>query len=221
MATDPSAPQLVGRSMLRDQIREVLLERILNGGYAPGERIIESQVAREFGISHAPVREGLRELELLRMVVSEPFRGVRVREITARELSEIYPVRAALEEVAARGAAKVFVADASPLAAELEAMLEAADRQDLHALVSHDVDFHRLIVEASGNRTLLQVWRSLRIEARTMITVIKNVDDAHQVAESHRPVLEALRTGDPQRAGRSLRRHVESFGRWVPRDPAA
>jgi DNA-binding GntR family transcriptional regulator len=211
----------VNRSMLRDQIREVMLERILEGTYGPGARIVETQVAQEFGVSQAPVREALRELEILGMVVSEPFRGARVRKVTARELAEIYPVRAAIEEVAARAAAPHLHDDLSGLEAELSAMADAADAGDVHRVLTHDVRFHELIVVAAENRTLLQVWRSLRIEARTLITIIKSVDDLHDVAESHRPVLEAFRTGDPRTAGRALRRHVEAYAKWVPTEPDA
>src|SRR5258705_2794503 len=98
-------PMAVTRSMLRDQIKDALVERILDGVYAPGERIVEIRVAQEFGVSQAPVREALRELESSRLVVSEPFRGARVRAVTGAELAEVYPLRAALEEVAARAAA--------------------------------------------------------------------------------------------------------------------
>src|SRR5512133_3113761 len=133
----------VTRNMLRDQVREVLLERILNGEYAPGERIVETQVAQEFSVSQAPVREALRELEILGMVVSEPYRGARVREVTSRELAEIYPIRAAIEEVAAREAAKTLDGDVGALEGELDAMLAAADSGDIHQMLVHDVRFHR------------------------------------------------------------------------------
>jgi DNA-binding GntR family transcriptional regulator len=210
----------VTRNMLRDQIREVLLERILEGQYVPGERVKETVIAQELGVSQAPVREALRELEILGMVVSEPYRGARVRQVTARELAEIYPIRAAIEEVAGRAAAKALDGDVTALEAEVEAMLAAADDGDVHRLLDHDVRFHRLIVEASGNRTLEQVWRSLRIEARTLITIIKVDSDLHRVAEAHWPVLEALREGRSARAGRALRKHIESFATWVPEDEA-
>src|SRR3954469_24845404 len=202
--------------MLRDQIREVLLERILEGQYAPGARIVETQVASEFDVSQAPVREALRELEILGMVTSEPYRGARVRQVTPRQLAEIYPVRAAIEEVAAQAATPVLQHDTAALEAELEAMRTAAAAGDRHELLVHDVRFHRLIVEASGNATLQQVWRSLHIEARTLITLVGDDARLHDVAEAHRPVLEAIRSGDSRAAGRALRRHVEQFARWVP-----
>jgi DNA-binding GntR family transcriptional regulator len=212
---DPGEPTL-SRSMLRDQIKDILVERIIKGVYPPGERIVETRVAQEFGISQAPVREALRELELLRLVVSEPFRGARVRSFTSAELGEIYPVRAALEEVAGRAAAVNLKGDVTALEAELDAMREAADTGDVHRFILHDVQFHRLIVEASGNRTLEEVWRSLHVDARTTVTVIKRADDLHNVAETHVPVLEALAAGNAAQAGRALRKHIEFFAKWVP-----
>src|SRR3954471_22324821 len=210
----------VTRSVLRDQIRDALVARILDGTYAPGERIVEIRVAQEFGVSQAPVREALRELELLRLVVSEPFRGARVREVTAQELAEIYPVRAALEEVAARGAVAGFDGDVSSLGVELEGMRRAASTGDIHAFVDHDVAFHRRIVEASGNGTLLELWSSLHFDLRTTITLIKRAADLGEVAEAHVPVIDALRGGEPEHAASVLRAHIESFSHWA-HDPDA
>ncbi|WP_231379353.1 GntR family transcriptional regulator [Candidatus Solirubrobacter pratensis] len=207
------------RSMLRDQVKDALVERILDGVYGPGDRIVEMRVAEEFGVSQAPVREALRELELLRLVVSEPFRGARVREVTAEELREIYPVRAALEEVAARSATPTLAGDVKPLEAELAAMRRAARQGDVHAFIAHDVAFHRIIVEASGNRTLQELWRSLHVELRTTITLIKHAAELAEAAESHLPVLEAIDAGDAERAAAILRGHIEAFAAWIPSEP--
>jgi DNA-binding GntR family transcriptional regulator len=203
------------RTMLRKQVKEILLERILDGEYEPGDRLVETQLAQEFRVSQAPVREALRELESLRFVTSEPFKGARVRAFSRAEVVEIYPVRAALEEVAARSAAVHLDGEIGEIEAEFEAMLRASERGDLHEQVRRDVEFHRLIVEASGNQTLLDVWRSLRIEARTLITFLKADIDLRDLAEPHRPVLEALGGRDPEEAGRTLRRHVEAFGELI------
>jgi DNA-binding GntR family transcriptional regulator len=209
----------VTRRALREEIKDALLERILEGRLAPGERIVETRVAQEFGVSQAPVREALRELESLRLVVTEPHRGARVREVTTDELREIYPVRAALEDVAARAAAARLDGDASVLAAELDAMLAAADAGDVARLVAHDVAFHRLVVHASANRTLQDLWGALHVHARTTITYLA-IEDLHAVAESHRPVLDALAARDAEAAGRAMREHIESFARLI-RAPGA
>jgi DNA-binding GntR family transcriptional regulator len=201
----------VSRTPLREQVKELVLERILDGTYAPGDRIVETRLAQELGTSQAPVREALRELELLRFVESEPHRGARVRAVSAEQMAEIYPVRAALEEVAGREAAKRLHGDVHALEVEVEEMRAAARDGDIHRQVEHDVRFHRLIVESAGNATLLEVWKSLRIEARTVITLLAGGVDPAELVELHVPVLEALRAGDPDEAGRVLRHHVEHF----------
>jgi DNA-binding GntR family transcriptional regulator len=198
----------------------VLLARILDGAYAPGQRIVELQVAQELGVSQAPVREALRELEALRLIVSEPHRGARVREVTTRELAEVYPVRAALEEEAARAAASRLGGRVDGLEAECAAMRAAADAGDARALVKHDVAFHRVIVAGSGNGTLLEVWSGLHVEARTVISLVKDRPGLHEVADLHLPIIEAFRTGHPARCGRAVRRHIELFAKWVPREDA-
>ncbi len=205
---------LVSRPTLRDQIKDALLQRILQGTYAPGERIVEIRVAREFGVSQAPVREALRELEILRLIESEPFRGARVRGVRPEEIAETYPVRAALEEVAARAAAPRLAGDVRPMADELESMRAAAADGDLHRFVAHDVAFHRLIVEASENRTLIEMWETLHIDLRTRLTLIQR-GDLPGVAERHLPVMEALDAGDGMLAGRLVREHIEGFGESV------
>lgn len=204
----------LNRTVLRDQVKEILLKRILNGEYKPGDRLVEMHLAQEFEISQAPVREALRELEALGFVESEPYRGTRVRAVTKSELTEIYPVRAALEEVAARAAAQ-RLENVEALEAELRAMHAAAEKGDLYEQVKHDVEFHRLIVEASGNRVLQDMWRSLRIEARTLISVLKIGISGDELAEMHRPVLEALAERDGEKAGVLIRKHVEYFGELI------
>jgi DNA-binding GntR family transcriptional regulator len=200
----------VGRTVLHQQVKELLLERILAHEYAPGDRLVETRIANELGVSQAPVREALRELETLRFVESSPFKGARVREVSDGELAEIYPIRAGLEAVAARAAAERLAGKVAPLEREIRGMAKAAHLRDQ---VEHDVRFHRLIVEASGNARLLELWESLQVEARTMITAIRTGLDPVDVARRHEPIVDALRRGDPEAAGQEIRRHVEEFGR--------
>ena len=205
------------RTVLREQIRELLLERILKGELQPGDRIVELQIAQEFGTSQAPVREALSELQSLGFVVYEPYRGTRVRRITEEELAEIYPVRAALEELAAQEAASRLDGKVEELEREFEAMRGAADRNDLQDLAAHDAAFHRLIVEAAGNQVLLDTWRTLRVEARVVVTALKTDIDLQELAELHRPLLEALKEGSPEKAGGALRQHFETLRTMMKR----
>jgi len=203
----------ISRTVLREQVKDLLLQRIASGELKPGERLVETRIAAELGTSQAPVREALRDLELLRLVESEPFKGSRVRAFGNAELVEVYPVRAVLEELAAKEATKKLAGDVSALEAEVEAMREAARRGDVNALVRHDIAFHRLVVEAAGNPILEQCWKSLGVEGRITITLYGTSIEPQEAAELHVPLLEAIRSRKPGAAGRAARKHVEAFAR--------
>ena len=161
----------ISRTVLREQVKDILLHRIVSGELKPGERLVETRIATELGTSQAPVREALRDLELLRLVESEPFRGARVRGFGETELIEVYPVRAVLEEFAAKEATKQLDGDVSVLEVEVEAMRASAARGDMNGLVEHDIAFHRVIVESAGNAVLEQCWKSLGVEGRITISL--------------------------------------------------
>jgi DNA-binding GntR family transcriptional regulator len=211
----------IARTVLSEQIKELLLSRILSGHYAPGERLVETRIARELGTSQAPVREALRALELLHFVDSEPFRGARVREVSLAEILEVYPVRSALEEVAAREAAVRLGGGIDALERELHAMRAAVAAEDVSGQVAHDVGFHRLIVEAAGNRTLLSLWDSLGIEGRTAVTFLAGTMTAADIVESHVPILEALRSGDPEASAARIHEHFTMFAAILRERPAS
>jgi DNA-binding GntR family transcriptional regulator len=205
-------PFSVRRTVLREEVKSVLLERILSGHYGPGDRLVEIRIAEELGVSQAPVREALRDLESVRFVESTPFRGARVRQVSDAELIEVYPIRGALEEVAAGEAAKRLDGDVSALEAELSGMGQA---RDLREQVEHDARFHQLIVEASGNSRLIEIWSSLQVETRTAITALLTGLTPHDAAELHEPIVEALRRRDAKAAGRAIRSHFDHFGRLL------
>lgn len=85
---------------------------------------------------------------------------------------------------------------------EVEAMREAAKTQDLDGFAQHNAAFHRLIVQASGNPILLQVWESLASELRTRINLVRIADRLEAVAQLHQPIIEAIVQGDGETAGK-------------------
>src|SRR5687768_15939167 len=215
MAQDTKSRPLE-RRVFREEIREQLIEDILNGRLQPGARIIETRIAQQFGVSQGPVREALRDLELFGFVVSSPFRGTQVRKISTEELLEIYPIRAALEGVAARAAAgRIDQATLDHLEELIGVMREAAARDDHRAEADADHNFHHAIVKASGNRMVEHVWQTMRLSITTCLTLSITHRSLHEIAERHVAVLEALRSGDPDRAEAAVRRHIEEPGEWI------
>jgi DNA-binding GntR family transcriptional regulator len=208
--------QPVERRIFRDEIREHLIEDILSGRLPPGTRIVETRLAHQFGVSQAPVREALRDLALYGFVVSSPFRATEVRRITPEELLEIYPIRAAIEGVAARAAAtRMDDASLDELERLIDTMRDAAARNDQRAQASADGEFHQAIIKAAGNRMLEHVWQTMRLSVTTCVTHSVTHRSLHEIAERHVPVLEALRAHDPARAEAAIRRHIEEPGEWI------
>lgn len=198
---------------LRQRLKEVLLRRILGGHYAAGERLIELRIAQEFGTSQGPVREALRDLEATGLVLSKPRRGTYVCEVMGEGLREIYTVRGALEEQATRIATAMGTCDRAALQREVDAMHDAARAGDTSRVIEHSVAFHRAIMEAAGNRLLLNIWLSLQIETRTTITMLADGLDMIEIAESHQPIVDAIASGDAEFAARVAREHQDYFER--------
>lgn len=208
--SDPSPPSPVRGIPVPQQVRDLIVRRILDGDYPAGERLVETRLARELQVSQGSVREALRQLEAGGLIEFTPNRGVTVRKATRSEYAEVALVRAVLEGAAAELAATRAIPTA-PLKEQLAAMQEAVQDSDLRSWVAAAVQFHRLIVEGSGNSVLLATWEGLNIEARTIqVALHPEVEIADQDA-AHAAIVAALDAGDAARAGSLSRAHEESF----------
>jgi DNA-binding GntR family transcriptional regulator len=198
----------ISRSVLSDQVKDRLLQAILDGRYPPGARIVETRVARELGTSQAPVREALRDLEALGVVETAAFRGARVRRPSADELLEAFAIRAELESLGARLAIpRLTDEDLRVLAEYVDEMRRAANAGDEYAEATADAAFHGRIVALAGNATLERVWRTLEPFSRTYITMVVPGVDRRRIADLHAPVLAALRLRDPEVVTTVLHEH--------------
>ncbi len=209
--TTGSARSHIEHEPIGVRIRNALIERIVGGHYKAGDRLVELQIAREFGSSQAPVREALRDLETAGLVTIRPRRGSFVNDYHARTQHEIYHVRGALEEAAARLAVPRMRGEVAGLAAHLEGMREAARSGHIDAAIRHSVGFHRVIMHAAGNQLLLKMWESLHVEIHSRKTILQPNIDLFAVAESHRPIVEAFAAEDVELACRLSREHQAYF----------
>ena len=213
-ADDQPVPLL--RYVLRSQVRDLLIERIVKGYYKPGARLVETQIARELGVSQAPVREALRDLESVGVVESFAFRGARVRNPTRAELLEAYPVRAALESLAASEAASRITDDQLDQLEDLIKQMEKAGAErDAHAQANANAQFHALIVEAAQNSTLGRLWAFLEPWARTYLTAARAGVDLNELAVRHRKILTPLRKRDSEAAASAMREHLLEAAEWL------
>jgi hypothetical protein len=98
---------------------------------------------------------------------------------------------------------------------ELEAMRVALSTGDLDGCAEHDVNFHKAILQSSGNRNLLRVWEALVFDVRIRISISKVSKDLAEVVESHQPIVDALRNGRAREASLLLRNHVETCAEYL------
>ncbi len=194
----------IHRICMRDHIRDAIVARILDGSSPPGTRLKEMSLAREFNVSQSPVREALRELEALGLLESERYRGTRVRSIDLDELRQAYELRAAIEEAAARRAVPCARKDLERLESDLKLMQRASREQDHDAYMDSAVNFHRHIVQMSGNELFLRAWEHMAWDIRARIAV-QRIGLIGVFAKERKAVIAALRAGDGEAAGRGLR----------------
>jgi DNA-binding GntR family transcriptional regulator len=193
---------------VRTQIKQTLLERIVDGTYEPGQRLKELQIAREFQTSQAPVREALRELEAVGLIETKYYQGSRVRMSSHSELEQAYEIRASLEELAARSAALVLKSHTKHLRKIIDKLAMLSKKGEWQSYTRFNYLLHRSIVGASGNSLLLHVWDSLHFEFRTRLFFVeRTASDIIRLDREHFDIVEALHCGDGKRAGRLLREH--------------
>lgn len=207
----PPAPQNpVERSVLSEQVKDRLLERIVKGELGPGSRIVETRIAREYGTSQAPVREALRALASHGLVEMRPYKGAWVRRPTREEFVEAVHVRGVLEAYAAELAAvAISEDDIARLDGLIADMLETAAHGDALTQAHKNGEFHGLIVRAAGNATLERAWKFLEPITQVYLTSAVPDIDLVWLARRHEAIVDALKRRDPAAASRETRIHVE------------
>lgn len=215
--SQPAAPQFAPLSLSsrQQEVYARLRAAILSGALAPGARLTELDLARQFGTSQAPIREALRRLEQEGLVRAFPRRGTYVTRLTAPEIEEVYSLRAELEAYAVRRYIERADRDALALPRRLLAELrDAAARDDQAALVEADLRFHRALCDGAGNDLLGQVWSLIDGRVRGMMAVGDLLSgDLRRIAELHLPLVAAIEARDTTRAEALIREHLRTI--WV------
>ena len=205
MGEDKRFEEIKPRSMRYHVLRQ-LRQAILTGVFKPGERLNESEIAREMGISRGPVREAILALEQEGLAKTEHWRGSYVVDLDPQSFRELIDLRILLETHAAKVATENCTPDTcAELQKVIQQMREATINGDIERGVDHDLDFHRTICRLSGNRLLLQMWEQLAGRLRLAILLsIEQGYEAGSMVETHPPVLEAMERGDGQLAAQLL-----------------
>lgn len=202
-----------------DSAASLLRAEILNGTSAPGVLLAESAVAKRLGVSRVPVREALFALEREGLVEFSPTGRAFVKALTPQDFEELFVLRLALEPLASRLAASSLKADISKLEKNLAATRRARSVQEVTLL---DLEFHQLILEASGNTRLMKLWRSLRGELELWLGrlhrshQLQTQETLQETVDAHQSIVESFRSQAPAVCERLMREHILGWREWLP-----
>lgn len=202
-----------------DQAFATLRARIVNGTLGSGTLLAESAVAQDLGVSRVPVREALFTLEREGLVEFSETGRAYVKELSPTDFEELYVLRLTLEPLAARLASSALRTDVSALEKNLEATRKASS---LTKVTHFDLDFHEIVLEASGNARLLKLWRSLRNELELWLGCLHRSKQTltrgtrEETIAGHRVLLECFRTQSPAVCERKMREHILGWREWLP-----
>jgi DNA-binding GntR family transcriptional regulator len=201
----------LARPSLAELAHQAIRESVLSGAIPMGERIVETRVAEQLGISRAPIREALRRLAEERLVIERPRRGTFVREITASDFIDIYNVRIAIETGAIRLATRRR-ASTEPIEETIEQMAAAAELGEEQEVINLELRVHHQICEASGNEHLVALFNSIAGQIRLALALDDDAayEDLRDIVAEHPPLVETLRSGDEDRAAAAIQQHILS-----------
>lgn len=201
---------LVQGHSLTSALRTELERMIFDGTIKAGERINESSLAAHFKTSRGPLREALQALGEQGLISFARNRGAFVRRLDLAEAEELYDVRAALDdEVGRKLAGGLAPAQADTLDALLAAMDADVKANDIARYYRDNLRFHDLLVQYAGNARLAAIYRRVIKELHLFRLQGLYASGAALSNVEHRAMLDAIRSGDADRAAQAMRRHVE------------
>jgi DNA-binding GntR family transcriptional regulator len=196
----------VSRQRLSNQVYDILKDMIANHRFNPGTRINVEQITKEVGASRTPVWEAVHRLIQEGLLVSIPNRGVFMAALTPKHAIELYTVREVLEGLAARLAiANMDDKTLKKMTKCLEEQLKVIEKEDLVGYSRLDYDFHAMVYEASGNRTLQEMLETIKNKMRPIAMHISPI--LSNLYHDHEAILEAFKNRDPDKAEAAFRSH--------------
>lgn len=205
---------MIDRPALRDQVYESLKKAIITLELEPGERIMDKDLAAQFGVSRTPVREALKRLEDEGLVESMPGSQTRITPIFLEEAKNAFTVVAALHRLAARLAVQSLTEEEIIQMGESNIQLQKAiDRKDVIRAVEADDSFHNILLKASGNPEIeFALDRVMSKIRRLEFSKFSSLNARHSI-EQHNGIIAACRSKDADLASTLIEENWLSLGR--------
>lgn len=215
--------ELIQKRPLKEDIFDVLHEKIISGTYKPGDWLRQDDIATQLGVSMTPVREALDLLVSAGLAERVPYRGVRVREMSARDIVDAYGLRLMLEAVIAQEAARNITPEqVAYLESILEEMKKHETLKDVSSERQSSREFHATVAEATKNDLLIKLYDVvtntfpdwLLYEALFRYPELL-ADSMLSTYREHVAIVDALKKGDGDRAVQESIAHVQESGKWL------
>lgn len=202
--------------LLVDKVYYAIKERIISGEYLPGRRLVESELTEDFKVSRVTLREALRRLVADNLVVLVPNSGIKVKELSYKEIVDIYFVRETVEPLAARLAAQAGHKRLHNLKSICLRGAEAVKQKDRMSHRALNKLFHREITLVAGNEALIQIIDRLsnQIIGNQFVALVSDFDLEYSQF-SHQEVFEAILAGDGDKAEINMRDHIRNGRKFI------
>ncbi|MBH0129314.1 GntR family transcriptional regulator [Salinibacterium sp. NK8237] len=205
------------RSLLRDDVYTSIRDAIVDGTFAPGERLRDTELEKWLGVSRTPIREALLRLERGGLVVSHPGKATLVAPHDPASTLGVQQVTAALHELAARLALPVVTAEQLSAMDEANARFAAAlDAEDVDGALDADDDFHNVFITASGNETIAQVLGQLTPVLRRVERMRFSSHSGRESVPQHELIVKHARAGEIDEALVAVRENWLSLPHAAP-----
>ena len=195
---------------LVDQVRDAVLDEVTSGRLAPGERIIQEQIAHTLGVSRQPVQQALLLLRNQGVLQDAPGRGLIVASLDAEHVRHMYDLRAVIEGLACRRAAETNAERAAKLGpALLETGRKAVAAGSVVKMIAADIRFHEFILALSGNPLVAPALAPyLNYTQRVMGEVLIQDEEPRDIWDQHARILDAICRQDATAAESLIRQHI-------------
>ena len=205
-----SGKRLPAKETLRSNIKDYIQQQIAEGRYQPGDRIVETQLARELNVSQAPVREAIMELAAMGLLEERPYSGSYVKHFSIAEIEDIFATRAFVEEYAARRAAQNITEE--QLAQMEQVLNEMNSQQGMPTFVHLDMEFHSLVMDAAGSPALKRAWSVLRMADWTYLCAAITAFSLDEMIDQHWQIYRYLKAYEASSAAAYMFLHIKGFG---------
>lgn len=199
---------------LREKIADKIRSDIIKGVYKNGERLVEPKLAKNLGISRTPIREALRQLESEGFIEIVPRRGAIVKELTIKDIDDLYAIKANLEGLAARQAVLNLTEEQIESLININKKFRHIAEKNPNVTdeyLKDNIDFHNIFISASDNDKLVDILDGLSKNFQRLKSML--VSDAGRAAMAvveHKKIIDAFVSKDPDLAESSVRNHIIS-----------